>query len=80
MKIIPFILAIAPLASGFTALPVGRVATKLDATIFFDSQTGNTEKCAGYLGEASGVPVEFIGEYSRRQRMHHEKIQLERNA
>lgn len=60
MKIVAA-LALAPLASAFTAVPAGRVGTKLDATIYYDSQTGNTEKCAEYLGAASGASVEFIG-------------------
>jgi len=56
------ILALAPLASAFTAIPTGRVATSLDAAVYFDSQTGNTETCAGYVGAASGADVEFIGD------------------
>jgi len=55
-------LLVAPGASCFSPISMGRVSTSLDAAILYDSQTGNTEKCAEYLAEASGVNAEYIGD------------------
>ena len=58
-------LAAASKASAFSTLPVGSASrTQLGAArVFYDTQTGNTETCAGYIAEAAGVEAESIGMY-----------------
>jgi flavorubredoxin len=63
MKLTPLVLVALPMANGFSMLPTtGRQSTKLDAMVYYDSQTGNTEKCAEYIAEAAGIKFEFIGD------------------
>ena len=63
MKLVLALTAL-PMASAFTAAPVGRLSTSIKAMVFYDSQTGNTEKCAEYVKEAAGIGMEYIGDAS----------------
>ncbi len=48
--------AFTPCTSGFA------FRTQLDAVkIYYDTQTGNTETCAGYIAAAAGLEAESIG-------------------
>ena len=56
-------LVVAPLASAFTVSPRAAVSFGLRAVgIYYDSSTGNTETCAGYIGKAAGVSPNWIGD------------------
>ena len=64
MKLFAAFLAAASTADAFSVVPRGRASTKLDtAAVYYDSQTGNTEKCAEYIASASGLKAEYIGTY-----------------
>lgn len=55
-----------PASSAFSvSFPLPRVSTKLDAAVYYDTQTGNTEKCAEYIAEAAGIKAEFIGKCTK---------------
>ena len=53
-------------ASGFAfvakPLPRSNTALSMSVGIYFSTSTGNTENCAGYISEASGVKCEEIGD------------------
>jgi flavodoxin I len=39
------------------------ISTALDAsTIYYSTQTGNTETCAGYIAEAAGLEISDVGD------------------
>ena len=53
-------------ASGFAfvakAVPRSNTALSMSFGVYYSTSTGNTETCAGYISEASGVACEEIGD------------------
>jgi flavodoxin len=72
------VLVAVPLSSAFTLSPLSaarRLQTNLKAVgIYYDSSTGNTETCAGYIGAAAGVSPNWIGDAREDQMKAHEAL------
>jgi flavodoxin len=80
-NLVVLLLTAVPVASAFTISPLAGVRrlhqSNLQAVgIYYDSSTGNTETCAGYIGAAvgGGVSPNWIGDARADQMKEHEAL------